>query len=125
MPVTVHGLRELVRANAQAEPGLKREFRRNYRAVAEPVRATAEANALTIGNVPASPSWGAMRTGTTTKTLYVAPRQRGSREGSRKRPNLADLLMERAMAPALAAHEGRIAREFERFLDTMGRRWAR
>lgn len=126
MPVQVKGLAELNRAMARAPKTLKREYRAGQRRLGEPVRATAESRALAeIGRMPRSPAWGRMRTGLTTRLVYVAPRKRGSKRGPQKRPNLAGLLMDRAMQPALDQHEADIARQFEGFLATMERDWAR
>lgn len=110
---------------ARAPRTLRREYRAGQRRVAEPVRAAAEGHALAIGRVSRSPAWGAMRTGATTRVVYVAPRKRGSRTGRQKRPNLAGLLMDRAMQPALDEHEAQVIREFDGFLASMARDWAR
>lgn len=66
-----------------------------------------------------------MRVGITQRSVYVAPRKRGARAGARKRPNLAGLLMDRAMAPALAARQAEAVRRLERVLETVGRDWER
>lgn len=90
-----------------------------------------------------SADWTQMRVGVTTRLVYVAPQQRGSRAavthrvslfGGRvklgknlgpHRPNLATLLMERAMSPALDANIGRVEREFGDMLDKVGADWSR
>jgi len=59
------------------------------------------------------------RTGAST-LVYVAPRQRGTRgrgPAGRRRPNLGNLLMDRAMQPALERHEHEITARFENLLD--------
>src|SRR5262245_35698478 len=89
------------------------------RQVAEPVRQDAEQSALSgIRRMPGSPRWARMRVGVTRTVVYVAPRQRGTR-GRRPggRPNLAGLLMDRAMQPALERHEHETTAAFERLLD--------
>jgi hypothetical protein len=63
-----------------------------------------------------------MRTGITRKVVYVAPRQRGVKTRGadpRRRPNLAQLLLDRAMEPALDRHEHEIVEAFDRLLDKM------
>jgi hypothetical protein len=58
-----------------------------------------------------------MRVGVTRNLVYVAPRQKGTRgRGPRRRPNLADLLMSRAMEPALERHTGEIEQRFDELL---------
>ena len=117
--VLIEGQRELFRAFARAEREERLFLRREFRAVAEPVRRQAEVLALTgIRNMPKSPKWAGMRTGVTQKLVYVAPRQKGVRgRGPRRRPNLAALLMGRAMEPALRQNEARIKRGVERAFD--------
>jgi hypothetical protein len=59
-----------------------------------------------------------MRIGVTRTLVYVAPRQRGVRgQGPKRRPNLADLMMSRAMEPALERHAGELEANVERMLD--------
>jgi hypothetical protein len=119
MAIALRGERELMRALAHADRETRLGVRRELRGVAEPVRSEAQALALTqIRNMPQSPKWGRMRTGVTQKLVYVAPRQKGTR-GRRRgtRPNLADLLMDRAMEPALHHNEPRVERDLERMLD--------
>ncbi len=60
-----------------------------------------------------------MRTGITQKLVYVAPRRRGLKQGRGKRPNLAPLMMGRAMEPALEKNRPEVEREIERLLDTV------
>jgi hypothetical protein len=60
-----------------------------------------------------------MRVGTTRSLVYVAPVKRGVRGAAdrRRRPNLAPLLMDRAMEPALAQNEAEVERAFTRLFD--------
>src|SRR4029077_1350261 len=92
-------------------------FRANERRIAEPVRSDAQTFAAgRIRNIGAQ--WPRMRTGVTRSLVYVAPRQKGTHgRGPKRRPNLANLLMDRAMEPALQRNEARIERELERLLD--------
>lgn len=117
MTVVVHGLRELSSAYAQLGRATSREFRTSERAIAEPIRREAQELAVSeIRNI--GTAWPRMRTGVGRSVVYVAPRQKGARgRGPRRRPNLADLLMDRAMEPALAHNEARVEREMERLVD--------
>ena len=121
MPVIVKGLRDVNAAFAHTDREIRLGWRAGMRSVAEPVRRDAETLAGTeIRNMPASPRWARMRVGVTRQMVYVAPRQRGVKTTGRRqfaRPNLAGLLMDRAMQPALDRHEHDITASFERLLD--------
>jgi hypothetical protein len=114
MPGTlrVDNLHELQAAFAKFEPETRRVFRAGLRQVAEPVQRgaeqLAEQNISRIG-----PRWSKMRIGITRDLVYVAPRQRGTRgrgPAGRRRgqgfanPPFSDILMGRAMEPALEQH---------------------
>ena len=121
MAVTVSGLHELQAALAKADKQVRLGIRGGLRQVAEPVQKGAEQLALSsISGMSKSPRWSRMRIGITRDLVYVAPRQRGT--GGRghqaaRRPNLARLLMDRAMQPALEQHAGEIEHRFDEFLD--------
>jgi hypothetical protein len=67
-----------------------------------------------------------MRVGVTRHTVYVAPKQRAGRGGpGRGRPNLAGLLMDRAMLPALKTNAPRIELGLRSMLNEVGRDWER
>lgn len=116
--VNVRGLRELNRALARTSKDVRAGVRREERTVAEPIRATAEELAASqIRRI--GPDWSRMRTGVTSTLIYVAPRERGvSRNAdlARRRPNLAGLLMNRAMQPALDLHGHAIEQRFDDML---------
>lgn len=123
--IRVRGFQELQRALRRAPRDLRLEVRRTLREVAEPVRRDAEslarANIRRIG-VP----WSQMRVGVTQKVVYIAPRQRGVKsrtDRSRRRPNLFDLLMGRAMEPAGIRNEALVVGGLEHALDVVGRKW--
>lgn len=123
--VRVEGLRELSRAFALADKAERKMFRDTLKDIAEPVRATAEINAV-LGISRIGVPWSRMRVGVTRTSVYVAPRQRGARgRGGRHRPNLADLLMDRAMSPALDAHQSEIVGETDEMLGAVSRLWER
>lgn len=114
--LVVENLANLQRALAKADKGVRLGLRKGLREVAEPVRRDAEA--LAAGSIPRiGAKWPRMRVGVTRNLIYVAPRQRGTKEKSRKRPNLAGLLLDRAMDPALERNKGRIEGDVEALLD--------
>ncbi len=116
--VTVRGLRELQAAFAHTDRQVRLGLRHELRDVAEPVRADAESFAADrIRNI--GPFWGRMRVGITRTLVYVAPRQRGIRArgiNPARRPNLAPLLMDRAMEPALERHAPELEANVEALL---------
>lgn len=124
-PIAVRGLRELSAAFAQADRETRAGFRAEFRDLAEPVRRDAEA--LARSGVPRiGDAWAQMRTGVTRRVVYVAPKQRGVKgrgDDRRRRPNLAPLLMNRALEPALDRHTGEIEDRLERTLDRLAGRW--
>lgn len=123
--IVIKGMREFVAACDHAGRRIKQEVRSELRAVAEPVRREAEIRAsTTISHIGLQ--WPMMRVGVTRSLVYVAPKQRGrlSRANPRlRRPNLATLLMDKAMEPALARNAATIEGAVERFLDDVGRDW--
>lgn len=125
--VLVTGLGDLQRAFARCDPLLKRELRTELRKVAEPVASDAERLAL-AGITHIGIPWSRMRVGVTRRSVYVAPKQRGVKtrgRGRLRRPNLAPLLLERAMGPAVQNNEGLIVGRAQHVLDVVGRDWER
>lgn len=115
--VRVRGLADLNRALARTSKDVRLGIRKELRQVGEPVADEAESLALArIRSMPRSPQWADMRVGVTTNLVYVVPRQRGTKTPSRKRTNLAGLLMDRAMQPALDHHQDEVERDLERML---------
>lgn len=115
--VTVRGLRELNRAFDQMGKELKKELRDELKTVGEPVRQAAEQLAVAnIRNV--DQRWSAMRLGTTSRVVFVAPKAR--RRRGTPRPNFGNLLLNRAMLPALEANEPKVIRGLEQMLDRVG-----
>ena len=120
--VYVRGMRELSRAFAYADRDSRRELRAAFREVAEPVARDAESLAIArIRRMPLSPRWSLMRVGVTRTAVYVAPKQRGvrRRDDPHRRPNLADLMMDRAMEPALEQNQHEIEVAVEHALDRL------
>lgn len=121
MPATgglrVKGLADLNRALRRTSKDVRLGIRKEQRSIAEPVRAESEVLArgrisgVARGAQGGGVDWSLMRTGLTVDTIYVAPKQRGvKRRGDvgRRRPNLADRLMDDAMQPALRHHAGQL-----------------
>lgn len=123
--VRVHGLRELSRAFQRADATLKRELRDGLRDAAEPVRRDAELLArLEIRNIGVS--WSRMRSRVTQRAVWVAPVERGVKSRAaekRRRPNLAGLLMDDAMLPALDQNRGEVVERLDDVLAKVGRAW--
>ena len=120
--IRVEELRELQRAFALADKATQSKLRGSLRDVAEPVRADAERLAIQSipqGRIP----WSDMRVGVTRSSVYVAPKRR--RTVGTPRRNFAAILMGRAMQPALAANEGRIADDFDQVLTDVANLWGR
>jgi hypothetical protein len=115
------------RAFIRADKKLSTELRGRLREAAEPVAGTAETLAESqIRNIGVR--WSRMRVGVTRSLVYVAPRQRGVKTNARnrlRRPNLAPLLMDRAMSPALDQHTSEIVESVDRLLVEVGRDWER
>ncbi len=112
----VKGLSELHRALKVADKETRLGIRKVERQVAEPVRVDAQQLATReISHI--GTEWARMRIGITQKLVYVAPKQR--RKKGTPRPNLAKLLMDKAMQPALDKHASEIERNFEEALDQM------
>jgi len=132
--IRVRDLNSLVRAFAAADKAVKEDLRDALMEAAAPVRSDAETLALhTIKNMQPTrlgrSAWSAMRTGVTGNAIvYVAPVERGVKTKGRlrlARPNLANLLLERAMEPALEHNIGRVERRLEQMLDEVADVWER
>ena len=122
-PIRVQGLRELQRAFALAEVGVNRKLKESLRDVAEPVRAQAES--LAVSQIPRiGLAWSRMRVGVTARGVYVAPKER-SKRGRNRRPNLAPLLLGRAMEPALESNRGEVVDAFDDLLTDVANLWER
>lgn len=138
--IHVRGLDDLNRALKRASKEVRLDIRKDLRAVAEPIRAEAQQLAGTqISGIATAAgrkrkrrgrpkNWAGMRIGLALagNLIYVAPVQRGFKgrgADPSKRPNLADLLMGRAMEPALEHHKAEIEAHVGRALDRMTERW--
>jgi hypothetical protein len=97
-----------------------KELNDALKAAAEPVARDAEHLALTqIRNMPRSPHWAGMRIGVSVArgVVYMVPAARSKKRI--KRPNLSDLLLNRAMDPALERNAAKIEHEVDRMLGRL------
>jgi hypothetical protein len=127
VPIQVEGLHELQAALAKADRKVRLGVRTGLRQAAEPVQRGAEQLAMSeIRNMSKSPRWSKMRVGVTRDLVYVAPRQKGTRGRGPARfrrgqgfahPPFSDILMDRAMQPALDRHIGEVEARLEELLD--------
>jgi hypothetical protein len=101
--IRVRGLAELQRAFKRVDVDMRVGLKGLLLAAAEPARVRAEQLATSnITNLHAGDKWGRMRTGVTTRVVYIAPKTRGARGfGPQKRPSFGPMLLEEAMEPAL------------------------
>lgn len=122
--VRVNGLRELTRAFNILSKELSVEVTSSLLEGVEPVKERAQQLALArIRNVPQSPEFAEMRTGVSKArgVVFMVPAWRSRRRPNRRRPNFGNLLLERAMDPAVAEHADDIVRGVERTLDHLAR----
>lgn len=120
-------MRELQRALQRGDRALKKDLRDRLKDAAEPVAHDAAALAVSeIRNVRSGDRWSMMRVGVTQRLVYVAPKQRGVRgRGGKRRPNLADLMMTRAMEPALEQNRAQVEHKLEQLIDDIADDWNR
>lgn len=127
--VQVTGLRELDRAFGKANRALSNDLKDALEEAAQPVRRDAQIlAAANIRNVETGDPWSRMRVGVGRWVAYVAPVERGvkGRGGQRRRrPRFGDLLLGRAMEPALDRNVGNVERRFEGLIDDVCDVWER
>lgn len=121
-PIEVEGLAELDRAFGQVDKELRKRLRLAEREAAAPVAAVSRELAVSeISGMRRQRSidWSQFRIGSNATTVYVAPKERG-RRGHRgpagKRPNLANMLIEK-MDKAVERERSRVERAIERAID--------
>src|SRR5574337_1556000 len=129
MTVVVSGYKEASRAFGKLNREFPKEVRRRLKRAAEPVAQDVPRLAgERIRNLGEGDPWAQTRIGGGTRMVYVAMKQRGraSRHNPRvRRPKLGDLLMERAMKPALERNRERVAESVDRLLGEMADDWGR
>jgi hypothetical protein len=100
--IRIRGQAELEAAFLQVRREVLAEIKPVLKEIGGEVAKDAQSRAGTeIRNI--GPRWARMRVGVTMKGVYVAPTSK--RRGGSPRPNLAGLLMDRAMQPALDAKQ--------------------
>ena len=112
---SVRGVDDVVNALIQA--GLTTNKQKNIvlKAAAESARSDAEV--LAVARIPRiGYKWSRMRVGVTKRAVYVAPKSRGTKLLSQKRPNLGDRLLHESMIPAVRRNEANVARRLEELL---------
>ncbi len=119
MPIQVSvsssSVRFVNRALAHVSDEMENKARAEILAIGGLVERDAETFALTrIRNMSRSPGWADMRVGANNELVYVVPSRRGVKRGRRKRPNLAPLMLTRAMRPAKTKNETEIVKRFEK-----------
>jgi len=133
--VQVTGLRDLQRAFRAADKAVNEDLRDALAEAAQPVKVDAQRLAAhNIRRMQPSSSWARMRVGVSQTLVYVAPVERGvkGRGNNRRRrgygtgpPSFADLLMDRALEPALEHNSGRIQNRLDQMLDEVANVWER
>jgi hypothetical protein len=128
--VRVEGLRELERAFRRVDKEETKLLRKELKEAAEPVKVAAQGKALgSIRRMRRSPRWAEMRVGQARSLVYMVPKQRGRNTKRHKtryaRPNLKNLLLDRAMIPALEQNTTQVTQRVQHVLDTIGRQWER
>jgi hypothetical protein len=128
--VRVEGLRELERAFALADRELHHDLRDALAESAAPVRSDAQslAGAGVIRNLHSGDDWTRMRVGVGRSIAYVVPVERGVKgRGNRRfrRPSFGQMLLGRAMEPALERNVRKVELRFLELLDDVGRVWDR
>jgi len=125
--VRVEGLAQLRTAFRVAGSAMSKDLDAALRSAGEPVRQSAQSNA-TAGIRRIGVPWSRMRVGITRHTVYVAPVERGvkTRGGDRRRrPNLARLIQDRSLDPALEQNRAKVVQEVKDAVRDMGRAWGR
>lgn len=125
--IRVDGLRELERAFRLVSKDETRLLRKELKAAAQPVKLAAEGKAVSeIRRMPHSPRWAVMRLGYARNLVYMVPKQKGVRgRGPRARRNLSQLLLNRAMIPAVEQNRVQVEQRVQHVLDTIGQQWER
>ena len=119
--IVVDGIADLQRAFQLADRKVQKDLRDRLKGAAEPVRQDAE-RLVFAGISRIGFPWSRMRVGVTRYTVYVAPRERGARGSTRRRPKLANLMLPK-MEQSLADNQAGVIREVDELLGDVGRVW--
>jgi hypothetical protein len=117
--VQVEGLAELRRALSRLSTEAGRAFRAELADLGKDIAMDASTRAVDeIRNI--GDRWSEFRVGVTAREVYVVPRERAVGRGSaRKRPNLAGMLMTRALEPAMVENEVYVEQRLNEILETL------
>lgn len=118
----VKGLDDLNKAFALARDDTQKRLPELLRFVAQPVDRTAE---ILAAAHDAGRHWSQFRIGVTRHAVYVAPVNRGTRIVTRKRPNFAKRLLDKAMVPALNSNRGQVEAGFDKLMARIERNFNR
>jgi hypothetical protein len=125
--IKVDGLEALRRAFVAADKEVANDMRDALQEAAAPVRADAQMlAATTIRRI--GPNWSRMRVGSTRTIVYVAPVERGAKgRGNQRyrRRNFKDLLLRRALEPALERNVDKVVRRVDAMLADVAKVWER
>lgn len=119
--IRVIGLKQLSRDFKRISKDLSDELVDELKDAAEDVKDEAERLALTeIRNMPRSPRWAGMRIGVSRAQglVYMVPAARSRRKPNRSRKNLAILLLDEAMDPAVERNADKVTGKVD---DLLGR----
>ena len=115
----------LQRALRRCDKTLTTDLKHTLEEAAAPVKQEAERLATSrIRNV--GHDWSRMRIGSFRSVAYVAPVERGAKgrgNARLRRPKFKDVLLDRAMEPALANKAGEVEARFDGLLDELVRTW--
>jgi hypothetical protein len=115
--VRVEGLAELQRSFALISDGLKMDLTSQLAAAAGPAQMSSERHAISdITNMTLP--WSSMKLGVTPNVVYIAPAMH--RRGGSPRPNLAGLLMKRAMIPGVEEALPAVRERLDAWLSELG-----
>ena len=123
--VRVRGLAELNRDLRRFAEDVSDDLVDGLKEAAEDVRTDAESLALgRIRNMPRSPRWAGMKINVARGSAAVRmfPKARSRRRPGGGRSNLADLLMDRSMDPALEQNAAGVERKVDALLGRLANR---
>jgi len=118
--VRVSGYQELQRAFGKYDKDAKKALAFELRLVADSVRGEAERLASSEISRMTS-AWSQMRVGITSKSVYVAPKKRGTKNPALRRSAFGTQLLDSVLYPALAANVDSVGRDLDSLLGRVGR----
>lgn len=115
LEISRSSLAVVTRALQQAGDQIRREGSQELVTLGQLVEHDAErlARGRVVGASIGGVDWSAMRTGVSPAVVYVVPQQHGTKVPTKKRPNFSQLMLTRAMRPALAGRRAEVYRRFQ------------